>query len=176
MFKYRHRLNKLLLKIKCGDKAKVDDVYELTFNHLKFIALHYLFKKSDFEDALCEAYYRMLKYIHSFNILKDGYNWLCRIVQNVANDMNKQNDNYVFQSEVNVDDFSFDEEVDNMLIKDELYQHIKTLPKLDRQLIFYRFYMGWPFDEIAQKFNRAKSFVYNRIKIICAKIQKNIEL
>lgn len=176
MFKYRHRLNKLLLKIKCGDKAKAADVYDLTFNHLKYIALHYLFKKSDFEDALCEAYCRMLKYIHSFNILKDGYNWLCRIVQNVANDMNKQNDKYVFQSEVNVDDFSFDEEVDNMLIKDELYRHIKTLPELDRQLLFYRFNMGWTFDEIAQKFNRTKSYVYNRINTIRKKILKNFEL
>ncbi len=176
MFKYRHRLNKLLLKIKSGDTSKADDVYDLTFNHLKIIALHYLFIKTDFEDALCEAYCRMLKYIHNFNILKDGYNWLCRIVQNVANDMNKKNGKYVLLPEVYVDDFSFDDEVDKMLIKDELYRHIKTLPKLDRQFIFYRFYMGWTFDEIAQKFNRGKSFIHNRLKIICEKIQNNYEL
>ena len=94
MFNDRRKLNKLLLEIKCGDKSKIDDIFDLTFNHLKFVALHYLFNKREFKDALCEAYYRTLKYINSFNILKDGYNWLCRIVQNVANDMNKQSNKY----------------------------------------------------------------------------------
>ena len=176
MFNDRRKLNKLLLEIKCGDKSKIDDIFDLTFNHLKFVALHYLFNKREFKDALCEAYYRTRKYINSFNILKDGYNWLCRIVQNVANDMNKQSNKYVFQPEIYIDDFSYDKEVDIMLIKDELYRHIKTLPKLDRQLIYYRFYMDMTYKDIAQKLNRTKSFVYSRIRKIRKKILKNFVL
>ena len=97
-------------------------------------------------------------------------------MQNVANDMNKQSNKYVFQPEIYIDDFSYDKEVDIMLIKDELYRHIKTLPKLDRQLIYYRFYMDMTYKDIAQKLNRTKSFVYSRIRMICEKILKNFVL
>lgn len=40
MFNDRRKLNKLLLEIKCGDKSKIDDIFDLTFNHLKFVALN----------------------------------------------------------------------------------------------------------------------------------------
>ena len=176
MSNYRHQVNTLLFKIKCGDKSKIDDVFELTFNHLKFVALHYLFNKRDFEDALSETYYRALKYIRSFNIFKDGYNWLCRIVQNVAYDFNNKNGRVVLESDLTIDDFSFTEEIDRMLNKDALYRYIKTLPQTDRQIIYYRFYMGFPYSAIAEKLNRAKSFVYNRVKILAEKVLKNFEM
>lgn len=162
--------------MKCGDKSKIDDVFELTFNHLKFVALHYLFNKRDFEDALSEAYCRALQYRHSFNIFKDGYNWLCRIVQNAAYDLNKKNGHYISESDIVVDDFSYTDEIDRMLTEDALYRYIKTLPKDDRQIIYYRFYMGLPYSEIAERLNRAKTFVYNRVKILSEKILKNFEM
>lgn len=175
MSNYRHQVNTLLFKIKCGDKSKIDDVYLITFNHLKFVALHYLYNKRDFEDALSETYYRALKYIKNFNIFKDGYNWLCRIVQNVAYDMNNVNGHYVLESNLLVDDFNFSNEIDRMLDKDALYRYIKTFPKIDRQIIYYRFYVNLSYSEIAQKLNRAKSYVYNRVKILSEKILKNFE-
>lgn len=176
MSNYRRQINTLLLKIKNGDKSKLDDIFDLTFNHLKFVALHYLFVKRDFEDALSEAYLRMLKYIQSFNIFKDGYNWLCKIVQNVAYDMNKENCQYVSEADVLIDDFSYTDEIDKMLEKDALYCYVKNFSKIDRQIIYYRFYMNLTFAEIANKLSRTKSFIYNRIKILSEKILKNFEI
>ena len=110
MSKYRHRINALLLEIKNGDISKVAELYEETYNHLIVIALINLNNKNDSEDVLHETYCRVIEYIHSFNALKDGYNWLCRIVQNVARDFNKRAGKYVLFDELPFDFSSgFDE-------------------------------------------------------------------
>lgn len=175
MSQYHHQVNFLLRKIKDGDKSKMSDLYDLTHNHLKHVALHHLENKTDFEDVLEEAYYRVLKYIASFNSLKDGYNWICRIVQNVTADINKKNKNYVVCENLPIDDFQYPEDIDAILTMDALYQYVKTLPQIDRQIFYYRYYLDLPFDEIAKKLDRAKSFVHSRNKILSEKIMENLE-
>ncbi len=175
MSKYHHQVNTLLLQIKNGDQSKLTDLHNLTYNHLKYVALHYIFNKNNFEDVLNEAYYRTLKYIKSFSIFKDGYNWLCRIIQNVAMDMNRENSQYVLCEDVLIDDFNFEEEIDRRLKKDALYRYVKTLPQIDRKIIYYKYYLDWTYDRISKKINRSKSFVYSRIKIIEKNFPKNFE-
>lgn len=168
---YRRRLNELLLKVKNGDTHQMESVYNLTYNHLKFVALHYVYHKRDYEDALSETYFRALKYIQSFNIFKDGYGWLCRIVKNVAFDINREYKHYVLYDDY-TDDFTFSDEIDALLQKDEMYQYVKTLPKLERQLVYYRFYLDLTYDKIAKKINRSKAYVYDHLEKLTEKIIK----
>ncbi len=175
MSKYSQQVNTLLIQIKDGDKSKMSELFDLTRNHLRHVALHYLVNKKDCDDAVSETYFRVVKYIATFDARKDGYNWICRIVQNVAMDMNKEHVNYVSHEDSLIDDFSYPDEIDGMLTRDALYQYVKTLSQVDRQIIYYRYYLDLPYDAIAKKLNRAKSFVHSRSKILSEKIMENFE-
>ena len=87
----RGEVNRILKKLKSGNNAMMQELYQVTANHLKVIAYQYIFNKNDWEDVLMETYIRVQKYIQTFNDEKDGYNWLCRIVENIAHDMNRKN-------------------------------------------------------------------------------------
>ncbi len=80
MSNFRREINLLLSGIKCGDKTKLKILFSTTYNHLKVIAYKYAINKNDIEDILIESYIKIFKYINSFDMSKDGYNWLCKIV------------------------------------------------------------------------------------------------
>lgn len=67
MSQYKRIVNKLLLHIKSGDKEKINDLFKLTFDHIKIIAITNLFNKNDYEDVVEESFLRIIKYIGSFN-------------------------------------------------------------------------------------------------------------
>ena len=85
----RKDVNKVLIKIKKGDEESKNVLFEKTYNHLKSIAYPYVRNKADVEDVLIEAYLRIYQYVATFDSNKDGYNWMCKIVQNVARDWDK---------------------------------------------------------------------------------------
>ena len=85
----RKDVNKVLIKIKKGDEESKNVLFEKTYNHLKSIAYPYVCNKADVEDVLIEAYLRIFQYVATFDSNKDGYNWMCKIVQNVARDWDK---------------------------------------------------------------------------------------
>lgn len=166
MSKIRQQTNALLLNIKSGEEYLVRELIQLTYNRLKYVALHYLYEKRYYEDVLDEAYYRAYSHVNKFNVFKDGFNWLCRIVQRVAYNFNNENSRYVLCEEIELDVFNFDEEIDKMLQKDAFYQAVKKLSKLDRQIVYYRLVLDLSYSQIAKKVCRAKSFVHNRMRII----------
>ncbi len=86
----RDKVNKLLNRIKTGQKDAFEELYNCTYNHLKVVALNYLADSSDLDDVLNDSYLKAYKYCSSVDMSKDGYNWLCKIVQNTAYDYNKQ--------------------------------------------------------------------------------------
>ncbi len=165
MSKIQKEVNVLLSQIKAGDITKMEELYNLTYNHLKPVVMHYLFSSANCEDAISETYYRVIKYVKNFDETKDGYNWICRIAQNAANNTNREESTYVafeeIQEEVNVPD-----EIDRMLLKNTFIQYLKKLPVTDRAIIYYRYYKDMTYQEIADKLNRAKSFVHNRLQIL----------
>lgn len=170
----RRQVNALLSNLKNGDKYSMTELIKLTYNYMKYIALHYTYDKRYYVDVLNEAYYRVYAYINGFNVFKNGYNWLCKIVQNVAIDFNKENSRYVLYEDIELDVFNFDDEVDKMLQKDAFYQTVKTFSKLDRQIVYYRLILDLSYNQIAKQLGRAKSFVHNRMKIIIERITDSL--
>lgn len=166
MSKYRHQVNELLLDIKQGNKAAAETLYELTFNHLKTIALCYLYNKTFVEDVLSESYCRVFNYIGTFDEFKDGYNWMCRIVQNVAMDINKKELRYSADDEIDAADLTFVEDTDSILLKDELHKAMAAYSEFDTLLIYYRFYLDWTYEAIAEKLRCSKAYAHKRMKIV----------
>ena len=170
----RMDVNKILQKIKEGKDEYKEILFNLTYNHLKVIARMYVHNKNDVEDVLQTTYLRVFKYIKAANLSKDGYNWLCRIVQNEAYKFNKANPTYVSLECCKEDSISIDI-VDLISEKDEIYRYFKHYSELDRRLIYLKIYEGYSYSEIANKMRMKKSNVHRRISKIFKEIVKKKE-
>lgn len=174
MSQFRKSVNSILTKIQKGDKSQQKILYENTCNHLKAVAFKYVFDKNDCEDVLLEAFSKAFKYIDSYNCLQDGYNWLCKIVQNVAYDFNKRLKQTDELSEI-IPSNKFLFMTEDMAEQDAVVREIRKLPPYEQRLIFLRFYMNLSFDEVAEEVKGKKSTVYQQIRVIIKKIKKNLQ-
>lgn len=165
----RKEVNRILIKIKNGDEGSKNVLFERTYNHLKRIAYPYVRNKDDVEDVLVEAYLRIFQYIHNFDGNKDGYNWMCKIVQNVAYDWSK---NFTFEvslEDANEKNFTLDiEEIIEM--QDEVHYLLKGYSKRDKKMMYLRFWEDRTIEEIAASLDMSKSNVHKRISKILEEI------
>lgn len=172
MSKFQREINTLLYEIKCGNKSKEKELLNITYNYLKVIALRYAIDKNDWEDILLETYMRAFRYIAKFDLTKDGYNWLCKITQNVAYDFNKK----VEPSEPLED--SKNEEVffieDKLVNKNLLTNELSKLPPYEQKIIYLRFWGNLSYSEIAKEVNGKKSTIHKQINSILKKLNKKI--
>lgn len=180
MSKYQREINLILAQLKSGDKSKQQELYNKTYNHLRMIALRFAVNKDDYEDILLEAYLRIFRYVGSVDLTKDGYNWMCKVVQNVAYDFNRK---YTYN--LSLDDpnlnlepdlselFSFLEE--KIVDKNLLEHEINKLTALEKEIIYLKFWQGLTYSQIAYKVDSKKPTVYKKIQSIIKKIRKNLK-
>ncbi len=168
MSKLCNEVNILLKEIKSGKSGSFKKLYDTTFNYLKVVAFNYLSDYSNIEDVLNESYFRIFKYISNSCGEKDGYNWMCKIVQNKAYDYNKKNGVFLPINKV-VEDGLFNDIEDNILDKCQLFQIIKTFSKREQELLYLRFWEDLSFESISKRTSIPKSSV---VKIINRKLKE----
>ena len=169
-----NQVNGLIAKIKKGDQQAFAMLYEATYKHLRLVAYNYLCDKNDVEDVLIEAYFRIYKYIKSANLSKDGFNWMCKIVQNVAFDFNRQREVSVPISVMENKKLFY--EIEDFALADSAFINlVKEFDTLDQQLMYLRFYEDYTYEEIAKMKNMKKATVYKRIKSLMKKIEKEVK-
>ena len=170
MSRFRNEINSIIKDLQSGRTDRWQDLYNFTFNHLKVIALCYAENKDDWEDILNEAYLRIFKYIQTADLKKDGYNWLCKIVQNVAFDFSQkvQSSNY----DAN---FSFLEIEKDIIEKDALLMEISKLSKEDRRLLCLRYWENKTYREIARVLKMSKSVAHKRITILTNILEEKLK-
>lgn len=171
MSKYRNEINSILRDLQRGEIDKQQLLYDKTVNFLKIIALKYAADKNDYEDILIEAYLRIFRYIESFDSSKDGYNWLCRIVQNVAKDFNGKVILSLPLEEVTFTDI-LGADLDSVIERDDLIAKVCKLTKSEQNLIYLRFYEDLTYTEIARLLHSKKSTVHKQINIILKKLSE----
>ena len=164
------QVNLIIRDIQKGDKARFKDLYNLTANHLKVVAYLYAEDKNDVEDIVQETFERAFKYIHTADLKQDGYNWLCKITQNVAMDYRQHIE------KVDLDSAFFVGEIDEFLIeKSALLYEISKLPQKDRRMINLMYWGNLSIREIAQIVNMSKSYVHKRIHEIEKYLEKKLK-
>ncbi len=166
MSKYGNKVNVLLASIRSGKDEALDKLFEKTYNHLKTIAALYLFHPLDAEDVVSEAFLRACRYIRTFKDGMDGYNWLCKIVQNVAYDFNAKRipseGSNVLELLPAIDRFETSPEV--YLENKELLRALNALKNCDRRVILLYVFWGYSFTEIANLLDIPKTTVYDAYK------------
>ncbi len=172
MSKYGREVTELICLTRDGNKDAFGVLFARTFGHLVDVARRYLIDKNDCEDVAIEAFEKALKYIHAFNARQDGYNWLCRITQNVASDYNKRALSHptVYLEEnsrvCSVDEFY------NTLENRELYKRLSLLSEEERNVVYYYYWEGLTYDEIATILGRSKSMTFYLIERAKKKLKK----
>lgn len=172
MSRLRNEVNALLSGFKKGDKTKFKDLYDKTFHHLKGLALRYALDKNDWEDILVETYFRITKYINSFDLSKDGYNWICKILQNVTNDINSKY--FVYVDEAACENIAcIDNNIDE---RSALMVEIMKLPESDRKLLYMKFWEDLSYAEIAEIVNGKKSTIHKHVLALLKIIENNLKM
>ena len=165
----RKDVNKILIKIKKGEEESKNVLFEKTYNHLKRIAYPYVRNKADVEDVLVDAYLRIFQYVSTFDPKQDGYNWMCKIVQNVAWDWNKQ-----YSQEMPFDDIAPSSQIieteELIADKDEVERWLRSYSERDRKMMYLRFWENRTIEEIAKALEMKKSNVHKRISKILKEI------
>lgn len=165
----RKDVNEVLIKIQKSDEESKNVLFEKTYNHLKRIAYPYVRNKADLEDVLIEAYLRIYQYVATFDPKKDGYNWMCKIVQNVARDWDKD-----FFQDLSLEDVELNgsiiETEEMIATKDEVQRLLQPYSERDRKMMYLRFWENRTIEEIARALEMKKSNVHKRISKILKEI------
>lgn len=174
MSKFKGEINKILIAIKKGNARAKEALFDRTYAYLKTVAWKYVYDKNALEDVLQNAYLRIFAYVHTFDESKDGYNWLCRIVQNEAWRYNKENPPVLPLNE-DVSHETWQETDDSLLERLSLYEYLRVYSPTDQKLIYYKYYEQLSYAEIAKKMGMKKSNVHKRVSKILRELSQRIE-
>ena len=167
----RGAVNKLLKGIQSGNEADKERLFELTYNHLRIIARGYIKNENDIEDIMQTVYLRAFRYVDSVDLSKDGYNWLCRIVEREVYRFLEKNTVHV-----SIDDcvLKADERDITDLIsdRDEIRRYLQGCSELDLKLIYLKFYKDYSYAEIAKIMNMKRSNAHRRVSKVLKEIFK----
>lgn len=147
------------------------ELYNTTYESLRIVARTYLNNRNEDQACVTDAYEKAYQYIHSLSQDKDGYNWLCKIVQTCAFDINKTYAPYVALDEIAqtvADPVSIDEYIQ----KRELREAIKQLSEEEQKLIQYHFYADLSMEQTAKKMHVVKGTVFYRLKNVIEKLRQ----
>lgn len=83
-------LDKFMTKLKYGDRAAFDKIYESTRKSVYYIALSIVGDKATAEDVMQNAYLSMLRNADKYRDGTNAYAWIARIVKNEALNVKKR--------------------------------------------------------------------------------------
>lgn len=172
------KINKLLLRIKNGETEAMEELFSLTSAHLLGVARIYLNNKYLDEEVVSEAFMRIGKGISRYNGAYSGYNWMRKIVKNVALSVNRKEGRFTLQFDA--------EQVENIPAKEDLIESARTrldireaishLDEIDRKIFEAIYYEDKSQREIAKQLHITESAVSqrkNKIKFFLDKYYKN---
>ena len=165
------KVNRLLKKIKRRrDEASKAELFALVGGHLITVASLYAKDRQSVDDIVVNAVLRAFERIDSFDESKDGYNWLCKIVQNEAYKMNSKAQGLFLEDvpEQAVEELSFD----RIETSDVIQRYLSTLTERERQIIYYSFWEEKSSREIGAIMGVSKTAINNTIKKALRKFKK----
>ena len=167
MSKHRDTTNKYLIAFQEGRVEEFANFYEDMKGIFARHAMLYLFNQSLWRDVLSEAYIRISNSIASFNRRRDGYNWILKIIENVAKDINTKESKYVTVETLEnlyvADNYNPYGEIDATI---DLEYALRDYDESYLQVALLHFRAGRTQTEIAKMMGVSKSAVCQKVKRI----------
>lgn len=159
---YAKEVDKCLCAIKNGDMSQFKSLIDLIGNHLCVVVKFYLNDKSYLEDVIDEVFAKVYKYINSYVEGSDGYNWICKIAENIAYSYNAKcaNEISLFEAEsllkLNPSDIISEDKID-------LNRAIDSLDEKSRELVYKHFFLGKTLTELGEEYKISKAAIKKRL-------------
>lgn len=160
----KKEVNQYLLSLKQGDMNAFEKLYNATVQHLIIIARNNLSNKSYIEEVLDDVYLKVIQYINSFDHEKDGYNWMCKITENVAKTYNNKNSKNTVELERVI--LQAEDKLENVEFTEDIEKAISSLDNISRKIFYYYYYRGLSYTEVAKLLNCHRTNICYHIKKI----------
>lgn len=144
------KINKLIIKISRHDEEALEELFQLTKEKMRYLAVKYLNDSSLSEDVLSVAYYKIFLNASSFDKKRNGFNWMHEIVKNLALDQNKKEKRHSYD---HFDEGLHSNNKSATEIKrlDNLEMALKTLTNLEKDVVRLKIWEKCTLKEIAEK-------------------------
>ncbi len=148
-------LKKIISAASKGNARAQRQLFDLTCDQLKSVALRYVADHSIAEDILQETYLRIFSNLPQFQYINDSatYGWLRQITATEAIRYIKKSKRWTASTALNAQDNT----TFNHVFEDELYAILLTLPDQQRLVFNMHAIEGYTHREIAQKMDIAES-------------------
>lgn len=152
------QLNDQLSDLKRGNSDALDRILEMVGKRMFALARGIAQNSADAEDIVSESFLKIARGIRSFRDGTNGYAWIMRIVRNTSFDFLRKRKRTATE---NIDEFfhltdarySSDRRDEALMVEEAL----KKLSKIERGLIYYRYFLDFTVREIAREMNMSKS-------------------
>lgn len=175
MDKFIKNINKLISGIADGNKKSLQELYDLTARMCLAMAKKYLHDKSLADDVVSVAFVKIVRGADDFNRLGNGLNWIFKIVKNTALNQNRNNFNNDYSCEYGdkvlegiIDCHDADEWIEQIVVRDAIAQ----LSEDERQIIYFRYWLGYDIKNIANHLNLPMTTAYDKIMRTLKKLEK----
>lgn len=127
------------------------------------------------QDVVNEAYYRALKYYHTYKIDQPFDNWLGRIIQNSYKDHRMEEQGHAHEE---IDEFSFEgtentHEVDRLI--QQVIEKIKEEKPEHQEVLYYAFQHGYSPREISEFYEMNHRYIRKIVSDYRGKIRKMLQ-
>ena len=169
------QLNSLIQRIKRGDAAALDEIFALMGKRMVALARGIVGSQADAEDVVSESFLKLVKYASSYRE-GNAYGFLMRIVRNTALDYLRRNRRTATEDIDAI--FSLaDERYSPEKREDALFleRAVRSLPPLEKRIIYYRYYLDYTVREIAREENISKSSAERAISRAEEMLKKSLQ-
>lgn len=175
----RDKIEKVVKRIKSGERILVDELYDLISTPIRHIAYKYLHNYDDADELIQDFWADIYTILDSYYYLKNAYGYLCKIVKHRAIDryrlLHKNEAVYIdfvdYGSIRNNSILTFEQ----LELQIEVDQAIKKLPRIQAIIIQAMFFEKSTIRAIAKELNMSKSEVFRQKESAILRLKKELE-
>ena len=172
--KFNKIITKILNSVKHGDLDKMDELYNVTFNHFYGYALVKLWNKSQAEDAVMAMYENIMQYIGSFDADKGGSGWMFTILNRIIYNLNAE-EKELRRYEQPLSEGQNLKDLNQMYEIIGFTDAVSDLDDMEKRILFMYYFERRTLDEIAETMGLSTSAIHKRKQQVMNKLKKILD-
>lgn len=146
----KDQIDSYLNDLKNGDVSSLEKLYDCTSKQLYGLCYTYFKNKEKSEDALSEAYLKIVKEIEKFNG-RSGFNWMYTITKNICLNKLKEDKRYTIEE---YNENLYDDSLDQSKVNDEAIVIMELANRIlndkEYKVLVLHAMFGYKFKDIAK--------------------------
>ncbi len=167
------QVNKCIVDISDGEVSSLEILSSLVSARMLSVALSVLHNRVLAEDAVQDAFVKIVDNASRFNAGTNGYAWICKITQNCALNILRHERR---RQAKNIDDCFFLADPDNPFDRSDaavtLQKAFAVLDETEKRVLYQKYFMDFTVRDSAKSLGMSKSSVQRAVDRAEAKMKK----